>query len=164
MSPPCWDRKGKISVCPQVQVDENALKSSKCPFLRWLAGIRSLPVQRPAYKYFLVLLSPESDVPSDLELWSLGWLSWTLSTQLVADSTSMYNCTSMYHQLPASTDDLCLYIRTQQWCYVLFDIYFFQISFLTFSCSKKYFSEYCSIFKKSVGLWYPPSMGLPWKI
>ena len=41
---------------------------------------------------------------------------------------------------------------------------FFQILFLTFSCSKKYFSEYCSIFKKSVGLWYPPSMGLPWKI
>ena len=41
---------------------------------------------------------------------------------------------------------------------------FFQILLVTFWISKKYFSEFFPFLKKSVGLRYPPSIGLPWKI
>ena len=41
-------------------------------------------------------------------------------------------------------------------------IYFFSSDFIVdVLIFKKYFSEFCPILKKSVGLRYPPSMGLP---
>ena len=45
------------------------------------------------------------------------------------------------------------------WCYVLFDIYFFQILFLTFWFSKKYFSNNWQILKRAVEV-RPPHVGV----